>query len=370
MKDQTQTHFAQQNDPALKELNIKFKDKKFHLTLRDYSSDIFILKEIFLNECYALPSIVDPRDGIILDIGANIGLASLYLHATFPEAFIYAFEPLDENYSLLEKNVSFEGSKIKPVKMAISDHSGKSLFMHSLDSSNFGGGWISDKGTISINCITLSDFCEVHHINRIRIMKIDCEGSEYAILYSMNKLWLDKIDVIIGEFHGEEALKLLSFLSDYFYIGVNKAYNQPFLIFTAINKLYTSKNSALHQIGKIVDVSGKYFIEVKQTEGPGFALYGPYALYPPGDYHVNFEIIPEDCGQLDDMLDFCAIDVSTDAGKNVISKKHLTIKDSKNIDEMTLTFKLERSSILEFRVFSKGKVDFMLNTQPSVIRIG
>jgi hypothetical protein len=138
MKDQTS--FTQQNNHKLRVININFKGKKFHLTLRNYSSDLFILKEIFLNECYALPQNVKPDGGTILDIGANIGLASLYLHATFPDALIYAFEPFEENYQLLEKNVLFDNSKIKPVKMALSDHTGESFYLPSLDNSNFGGG--------------------------------------------------------------------------------------------------------------------------------------------------------------------------------------------------------------------------------------
>lgn len=367
LRDQTSS--SQKNNHNLKEINIKFKDKEFHLTLRDYSSDIFILKEIFLDDCYALPAIVNPKKGVILDVGANIGLASLYLSINFPETIIYAFEPFDENYQLLEKNVLFDGSKIKPVKMALSDHSGKSFFVPSSESSNFGGGRVLDTGSIPIDCITLAEFCEMQHIDRINIMKIDCEGSEYAILYSLDKSLLNKIDVIIGEFHGDNALKLLAFLSDYFDIGVNKVYDQPLLIFTAINKLYTADNVFFHQIGHVVDVCGDYFVDVRLTEGQGFALYGPYTLYSPGEYIVSYDIRPGTDCLLEQMIDFCTIDVSTDSGKTVLARKEVTINNMMDKDETTLSFRLERSAILEFRVFSKGKANFMVNTQPTVRKL-
>jgi hypothetical protein len=57
-------------------------------------------------------------------------------------------------------------------------------------------GLISDKG-VEVECIKLDDILAQHE--KVRILKIDVEGSEYPILYT-SKL-LNKIDVILGEFH-------------------------------------------------------------------------------------------------------------------------------------------------------------------------
>ncbi len=42
----------------------------------------------------------------VLDIGANVGAASVYLAMSYPDARIYAFEPGSDALSLLQKNVA------------------------------------------------------------------------------------------------------------------------------------------------------------------------------------------------------------------------------------------------------------------------
>ena len=41
-----------------------------------------------------VPDAVDPA--VIVDVGANIGMASIYFADRFPSASIYAFEPMPE----------------------------------------------------------------------------------------------------------------------------------------------------------------------------------------------------------------------------------------------------------------------------------
>ena len=52
---------------------------------------------------YFFPKQINPK--VILDIGGNIGITSIFLAKVFPNASIYTFEPLKENFELLEKNI-------------------------------------------------------------------------------------------------------------------------------------------------------------------------------------------------------------------------------------------------------------------------
>lgn len=67
----------------------------------------FIYAEIFQDDNYDLPGLPDAP--FIVDIGANIGLFSLYMKRKRPAARILAFEPAPENVSALQQNLALHG---------------------------------------------------------------------------------------------------------------------------------------------------------------------------------------------------------------------------------------------------------------------
>jgi len=73
-----------------------------HLRLR--TSDVSLLDEIILNAEYACETFSAPR--VIIDAGANIGLASVFYANRYPRAKIIAIEPEQSNFDVLKKNTS------------------------------------------------------------------------------------------------------------------------------------------------------------------------------------------------------------------------------------------------------------------------
>ena len=69
-----------------------------------------LLKSKYKRE-YFFPEELKPK--VIFDIGGNIGITSIYLASLFPDAVIYTFEPLKENFEILQKNTS----QIKNIKV-------------------------------------------------------------------------------------------------------------------------------------------------------------------------------------------------------------------------------------------------------------
>ncbi|MEE9542246.1 MAG: FkbM family methyltransferase, partial [Thermodesulfobacteriota bacterium] len=82
-----------------------YKNHPIHY--RAGSSDMHLIYKILLKSGikaeYWLPDELEPRT--ILDIGANIGISSVYFANRYPEAKIFSFEPVPSNYALLEKNI-------------------------------------------------------------------------------------------------------------------------------------------------------------------------------------------------------------------------------------------------------------------------
>lgn len=79
-------------------VEIRRHDCKYPLRLRVPSSDIGIYRQVFLREEYKFAAEIEPE--VIVDAGANIGLASIYFANKYPHARIVAIEPEASNFEL------------------------------------------------------------------------------------------------------------------------------------------------------------------------------------------------------------------------------------------------------------------------------
>src|SRR6476620_11843470 len=73
--------------------------------MRSFAGDIDIFAEIFDREIYANARIHPGEVNNIIDLGANIGLASLYFLNKCPHARVVAVEPDPSNFELLSRNL-------------------------------------------------------------------------------------------------------------------------------------------------------------------------------------------------------------------------------------------------------------------------
>jgi FkbM family methyltransferase len=58
-----------------------------------------------------------------------------------------------------------------------------------------------------MRALTLGELMAEHGLERIDVLKLDCEGSEFSILGRTTVL--DRIGLIVGEYHGREAFQKL-----------------------------------------------------------------------------------------------------------------------------------------------------------------
>src|SRR5579862_2414174 len=73
-----------------------------NVALRPGTTDMKCFEKVFVDEEYKTPFPIKPK--VIVDAGANIGMATLYYSQTYPEARIFSIEPESSNFKMLTKN--------------------------------------------------------------------------------------------------------------------------------------------------------------------------------------------------------------------------------------------------------------------------
>lgn len=171
--------------------------------LRGGSTDRFIINEVWLHKSYNPKGFEIKPNDVVVDIGAHAGIFTILASYFAKQGQVYAFEPFRENYNLLLENINLNKAKnVKVFNKAVSNSSGKLKFYVS-QTKNKGQNSIYRLGKtqkeVNVDKISFKDFLKT--IPKIDFLKIDCEGAEYEILFSLSKEELQKIKKISMEFH-------------------------------------------------------------------------------------------------------------------------------------------------------------------------
>lgn len=161
---------------------------------------IQILREIFVLHVYDPPILPIEREDIVVNIGANIGIFSIYAKLITQNRVI-AFEPYPAAFKVLQKNSAANYLEIEALNYAVSNkEKTQKLFIAQSD----GGHSFYDQGRminyIDVPSVTLERIFELCKIEKIDFLKLDCEGAEFDIILSAGSI-LNRIKKISMEFH-------------------------------------------------------------------------------------------------------------------------------------------------------------------------
>jgi FkbM family methyltransferase len=167
-----------------------------------------------LNE-YLLPDKIEPND-IIIDIGAHIG-GFIYGCLKRGARNIYAYEALKENYDIasagFDEEIMYGAVKLYNLAVWRSDVAPTTLYNSGFcDPGNSGTNVVVYNTTTErpVSTISLDDILsKIGKSRKIKLIKLDCEGSEFPILFTSKKL--NQIDYICGEYH---SITLCNFEKD------------------------------------------------------------------------------------------------------------------------------------------------------------
>lgn len=175
---------------------VKIGKTETDLYLRTFKGDIGVFYEVFWKKTYAKHlSLIKKNPKVIIDLGAHIGITSIYLSAKYPDAKIYAVEASAENFEMLKNNTkSFKN--IACINAAAYFEDG---FVNFSDNELSYNQKISETG-ISTQAISIESLKKNFGIDQVDLMKIDIEGGEIDLLSKENS-WLSSVENIIIEIH-------------------------------------------------------------------------------------------------------------------------------------------------------------------------
>lgn len=166
---------------------------------------------------YKLFAMHIPRGTIAIDCGANVGMITEYLGKS--GATVYAFEPNPYAFEVLQKRFASRPNIHCIQKGVLDRNSTMKLYMHANSHEDplywsMASSLLEFKQNVSkddyqeVAVIDLSEFIESLNA-RVRVLKMDVEGVECAILRKLiNTGTIDKVDYIFVETHDQRIPEL------------------------------------------------------------------------------------------------------------------------------------------------------------------
>lgn len=156
--------------------------------VRDFISFKIIRYKTFfdLSDLKKIRHYID-SDSVVIDAGANIGSHSIYYAGVCKAAKVLSFEPQEEIYSILVKNIELNEleHRVIPYKIALGEHTTKASINFRDDhristnvmQTNHGGVYLKEEESGEFEVRTLDDLF-IDELDRLDFIKMDIQGFE------------------------------------------------------------------------------------------------------------------------------------------------------------------------------------------------
>jgi FkbM family methyltransferase len=186
----------------ISEISVPVSARGDEVSLRLGTTDIDTFTQIFIENEYDSQVLPDNAQ-FIVDLGANVGYATVFFALKYPQAQILAIEPDSENFASLTKNTLRLGNRIQRELAAVWTKDGH-LTLQTED--RYGipmGAWgvrVSDDAGApgsTVPCLKLATLYQRCNLSKVDILKIDIEGAEKELFTVDPHVWLAKTELII-----------------------------------------------------------------------------------------------------------------------------------------------------------------------------
>ena len=168
------------------------------------TTDFEIINEIYVVKEYSKLLRYLKKGSVVIDVGAQMGIFSIFSALRDKSIKVYSYEPFLPNYTLFEKNIKLNNlsKQIFPFNKGVGKKNEMRSFTISDKNTGGHGFYCTDSSKkIQIKTISLKEVFEENKIKKCDFLKMDCEGAEYEILFNTPDNYLKKIKSITMEYH-------------------------------------------------------------------------------------------------------------------------------------------------------------------------
>jgi len=165
-------------------------------------TDLKAFWQIFLRKVYR----VEATDRVILDVGANIGVFTLYAARLSPQARVFAFEPFPSTFLRLQSTVREHHLEARVACLNYAATATNALRIMPdgpVPSQRRALSFAAGKSGTEVVGKTLEAMLDENQLAHVDLLKMDIEGSEYEVLLSTSPQVLSRIGRIAVEYHGD-----------------------------------------------------------------------------------------------------------------------------------------------------------------------
>ncbi len=179
------------------------------------------------------------RNFVCVDVGANIGLTSIFMAACAPDVRVLAIEPSPTTFLSLQTNIArsgFRGIEALPVAIAARDGTAEFLDLPGfLAGSHLVGaapGHPTAAGVIPtvVRCTTLDELDRASPLGRLDLLKIDAEGAELPILSGATGVLAKYRPITVVEFNAYVLVTLQGLTADAFLDALFRIFDEVLVI--------------------------------------------------------------------------------------------------------------------------------------------
>jgi amino acid adenylation domain-containing protein/FkbM family methyltransferase len=193
-----------------------------------------LYQEIFEQQSYLRHGVTVQDGDCVFDVGANIGMFTVFVNSRCAPSRVYAFEPIPETHEVLRRNLELHGIKGQSFVCGLSSYNGTAQFTYYPRTSTMSGAY-ADAATdervsraflrqqhegmvafedelmegrfvarnVNVSVRTLSDVIKSEGVERIDLLKIDVEKSELDVLKGIEDADWERIVQLVVEVHDE-----------------------------------------------------------------------------------------------------------------------------------------------------------------------
>lgn len=170
--------------------------------------DVWSIKETILDHYYERFGFPIQNGWKVIDIGGGIGDFTTLAAHQYPNSRVFAFEPTPSSFALLQENLKANGVKnVQVYPAAVWSSDGENVIDTGIGepvqftSDVHRNSEPLSTGKVVVPGYALESVFKMIRVDRCDLMKLDCEGAEYEILFHAPDEILQRIDRIVMEYH-------------------------------------------------------------------------------------------------------------------------------------------------------------------------